>query len=73
MAATFVLSLDTELVWGSFDHLTDDRFEMLYPDVRGTIERMLDVLDRYEVPACWAIVGHLLLDFLRARPRWACP
>ncbi len=62
MAGTFVLSFDTELIWGSFDHLTDDGFEETYPDVRGTIDRILDILDRYEVPATWAIVGHLLLE-----------
>jgi peptidoglycan/xylan/chitin deacetylase (PgdA/CDA1 family) len=62
VTATFILSLDTELIWGSFDHVTDDAFEAAYPDVRGTIERMLDILDRYEVPATWAVVGHLLLE-----------
>jgi len=62
VTGTFVLSLDTELIWGSFDHLADHRFERLYPDVRGTIQRILDILDRYEVPATWAIVGHLLLE-----------
>jgi peptidoglycan/xylan/chitin deacetylase (PgdA/CDA1 family) len=62
MTGTFVLSLDTELIWGSFDHTSDADFERRYPDVRGTIDQMLRLLDRYGVPATWAVVGHLLLD-----------
>ena len=61
MTGTFVLSLDTELVWGSFDHIAAKDFEQRYPDIRGTIADILQLLERHEIPATWAIVGHLFL------------
>lgn len=62
MTGVFTLTLDTELVWGSFDHTSPAAFEQRYPDERGTIDRMLRLLERYEVSATWALVGHLFLD-----------
>lgn len=59
---TFVLTLDAELVWGSFDHLTPSEFERAYPDVRGTITSIIKLLETYEVSATWAVVGHLFLE-----------
>jgi peptidoglycan/xylan/chitin deacetylase (PgdA/CDA1 family) len=59
---TFLLTFDTELMWGSFDRLSEERFVARYPDIRGTIEAILDELDRYDIPATWAVVGHLFLD-----------
>jgi peptidoglycan/xylan/chitin deacetylase (PgdA/CDA1 family) len=61
MTGTFVFSLDTELVWGSFDHTTPERFDRRYPDGRGAIADVLRLLDRYEISATWAVVGHLFL------------
>lgn len=61
MRPTFVLSIDAELVWGSFDHTTPDRFAARYPDLRGTITRLLQTLEDFEVSATWALVGHLFL------------
>ena len=60
--ATFVLSLDTELIWGSFHHMSPARFEAGYPNVRGTIRAILELLERYEIAATWAVVGHLFLE-----------
>jgi peptidoglycan/xylan/chitin deacetylase (PgdA/CDA1 family) len=59
---TFALTLDTELIWGSFDHTDTATFARKYGDYRGTVRRILELLDRYEVPATWAVVGHLFLD-----------
>jgi peptidoglycan/xylan/chitin deacetylase (PgdA/CDA1 family) len=59
---TFALTFDTELIWGSFDHTSPSEFERRYPDVRSTIRRILEVLDRHEVAATWAVVGHLFLS-----------
>jgi peptidoglycan/xylan/chitin deacetylase (PgdA/CDA1 family) len=59
---TFTLTFDTELIWGSFDHTPPERFERSYPDIRGTIEAIVRLLDRYEVSATWAVVGHLYLS-----------
>jgi peptidoglycan/xylan/chitin deacetylase (PgdA/CDA1 family) len=58
---TFMLTFDTELIWGSFDHTDPAAFERQYPDIRGTIRGILDLLERYEVCATWAVVGHLFL------------
>jgi peptidoglycan/xylan/chitin deacetylase (PgdA/CDA1 family) len=60
--ATFALTFDTELIWGSFDHLTVAEFERRYPDARGVIRAILAMLASYDVPATWAVVGHLYLD-----------
>ena len=59
---TFTLSLDTELIWGSFDHLTQAEFERQYPDIRSTIGEIIRRLERYEISATWAVVGHLFLS-----------
>lgn len=58
---TFVLSIDTELVWGSFDHVPLAVFAARYPDERGVIQEILALLDRYDIAATWAVVGHLFL------------
>jgi peptidoglycan/xylan/chitin deacetylase (PgdA/CDA1 family) len=58
---TFALTFDTELIWGSFDEMTPEVFAWQYPDIRGTIDAVLRLLERYEVSATWAVVGHLYL------------
>jgi len=83
MTGTFALTFDTELIWGSFDSTSPDVFERRYPDIRGTIDAVLRLLERYEVSATWAIVGHLFLrectrdsaglahpELVRPRQRW---
>jgi peptidoglycan/xylan/chitin deacetylase (PgdA/CDA1 family) len=60
--ASFVLSLDTELIWGSFHQMSPTQFEAGYPDVRSTIRAILAMLDEYEIAATWAVVGHLFLE-----------
>ena len=83
MVGTFTLSLDTELIWGSFDHRSPEEFERRYPDIRSTIDRLLKLFERYEVSATWAVLGHLFLsecsrdesgvahpDLVRPRQRW---
>ena len=58
----FILSLDTELAWGSFDNGGLERNRGFYQNTRQEIRRLLDLLDRYQLRATWAFVGHLLLD-----------
>jgi hypothetical protein len=60
--ATFAVTFDTELIWGSFDHTPPERFEKQYPEVRATIAAILRLLEGFEVSATWAVVGHLFLD-----------
>lgn len=54
------ISIDYEFAWGLADH-------PLGPEVRERVageieitERLLALFDKYEVPATWAVVGHLL-------------
>ena len=60
--ATFVLSLDTELIWGSFRRMSPARFDADYPRVRDAIRQIITLLDTFEIAATWAVVGHLFLD-----------
>lgn len=55
-----VLSLDAELTWGFHDHaeIPMDRVE----NARDSWSYLLDLFDEYEIPATWAVVGHLFLD-----------
>jgi peptidoglycan/xylan/chitin deacetylase (PgdA/CDA1 family) len=59
---TLVISLDKELIWGSFDHTSPEVFAARNPDPRGIVARLLRLLDEREVPATWAVVGHLFLS-----------
>lgn len=78
----FILSLDTELAWGSFDRSSFKRRLNSFERTRTEIRRLLEMLDHYHVPATWAFVGHLMLercerrngrtheDVLRPRYKW---
>jgi peptidoglycan/xylan/chitin deacetylase (PgdA/CDA1 family) len=58
---TMVVSLDLELCWGRFDKVPVPMLEADASEERIQIRRLLALLDRYEIPATWAIVGHLML------------
>mgnify|MGYP006276034781 CR=1 FL=1 len=55
-----VLSLDAELAWGFHDRETmpTDRVTA----ARESWLRLLDTFDDHDIPATWAVVGHLMLD-----------
>jgi len=55
-----VISIDAELGWGHHDR-SDPPADRVENARRGWI-RLLHLLDEYEVPATWAVVGHLFLD-----------
>jgi hypothetical protein len=60
---TFVLSLDTELCWGVVDK--PDKLiknKKYYEQARDCIVDILKLLEKYNIPATWAIVGHLFLE-----------
>jgi peptidoglycan/xylan/chitin deacetylase (PgdA/CDA1 family) len=61
----FILSLDVELAWGTFDHGGDRRIRDQLLGEREAIRRLLDLLARHELPATFALVGHLFLDSCR--------
>jgi len=58
--ATVVISLDAELAWGfvDFPAIPAHRLE----NAREMWHHLLSLFDRYEVPATWAVVGHLFLE-----------
>ncbi len=55
----FVISIDTEMAWG-LNHRRSETYR--YDREREDLDRLLDLFDRHDVPATWAIVGHLMLD-----------
>ena len=56
---TVVISLDAELGWGFHDHesLPAERVA----GARGAWRFLVDLFEEHEIPATWAIVGHLFL------------
>ena len=65
--AVFLLSIDTELAWGSVHNGAFARYQGHYQRTREAITRLLALLERYEIHATWAVVGHLFLE--RCQPR----
>ncbi|GGO65562.1 polysaccharide deacetylase family protein [Nonomuraea cavernae] len=61
MPGIFILSLDTELAWGTNSEDLP-RFSRILDEEPQIIRRLIDLLDGYQVPATWAVVGRLLLD-----------
>jgi len=58
----FTLSLDVELAWGMFDVDGLDRHTDSYRATGDVVDRLCTLFDRYDVPATWALVAHLLRD-----------
>jgi peptidoglycan/xylan/chitin deacetylase (PgdA/CDA1 family) len=59
---TFVLSLDTELAWGSFDRGLTAVDIAHFQNTRSCITKMLHLLEKYQLSATFAFVGHLMLN-----------
>jgi len=55
-----VLSLDAELGWG-FHDLPEPPTDRVESGRRGWTA-MLELLEEFDIPATWAVVGHLMLD-----------
>ena len=61
----FIISLDTELLWGYVAYPTSEAVSLMKNDgnkVRGYIETLLNLFETHNIPATWAVVGHLFLD-----------
>lgn len=56
---TVVISVDAELAWGYHDR---DEFPEKIERARDGWLKLIDLFDEFEIPATWAIVGHLFLD-----------
>ncbi|HHT66587.1 MAG: hypothetical protein ACOX25_02700 [Caldicoprobacterales bacterium] len=59
---TFLLSLDTELAWGSFDLGLTEKLKADFANTRVCLSRLLGLLERYQIKATFAFVGHLMLE-----------
>jgi len=64
MGNVFMLGIDVELAWGlvhrkKIDLLKVKRKSM---NVREILHTLTSLLDRYNIPVTWSILGHLLLD-----------
>lgn len=68
MNGTFILSLDTEIAWGT-DASDLPRYAHCFDNYRAILRRLVNLLDSYSIPATWAIVGHLLLPESDPRKR----
>jgi hypothetical protein len=58
----FILSLDTELAWGSAHGGKLKEREAFFNQTRSCISRLMQLLEKYQIHATWAIVGHLFLE-----------
>lgn len=61
----FIMSLDVELLWGEVLDPNSKTAGLLMNDDkkgRGNIDLLLSLFEKYDIPATWAIVGHLFLD-----------
>lgn len=58
----FIISLDTELIWGPTKSEYRNLLRKNKEAVRESIDVLINILERYQIPATWAVVGHLFLD-----------
>ena len=59
----FTLSLDFELIWGTLDLFGTEGFRAAcLMERQRIVEDLLVLLDEFEIPATWCIVGHLFLE-----------
>jgi len=62
---TFVISLDVELLWGAVLHPGSRGVSLMVNDDskgRGNVDLLLSLFEKHNIPATWAVVGHLFLD-----------
>lgn len=61
----FIISIDVELIWGYISDPDSKALLLLRKDEtkgRGAIDFLLNIFEKYAIPATWALVGHLFLD-----------
>ncbi len=60
--AVFIVSIDTELAWGSFDRDGLNKYGSQYAQERDIVRNLLNLFERHRISATWAVVGHLFLS-----------
>jgi peptidoglycan/xylan/chitin deacetylase (PgdA/CDA1 family) len=59
-AGKLTISIDLELAWGVWDHLTPEDLRLVESAERPICAALIDLFDRYQVRATWAVVAALL-------------
>ena len=62
----FIISLDVELIWGYMAYPSSEAVSLMKNDDkngRGCIDILLNLFEKHNIPATWAVVGHLFLDY----------
>jgi hypothetical protein len=57
-----VISLDTELMWGFHGLNQDASLSEDGEEERRKIQTLIRILDEFDAPATWAVVGHLMIS-----------
>jgi len=61
--AVFTVSIDFELMWGTADRPYSADFRSLCEiERREVVDRLLGLLQEYDISATWGVVGYLFLD-----------
>jgi peptidoglycan/xylan/chitin deacetylase (PgdA/CDA1 family) len=55
-----IISIDLELAWGVWDHVTPEDLRLAAEDERPICATLVELFDRHQIPATWAIVAALL-------------
>jgi Polysaccharide deacetylase len=55
-----IISIDLELAWGVWDHLTPSSLGLAADHERPICASLVELLDRHQIPVTWAIVAALL-------------
>ncbi len=63
------ISIDLELAWGIWDHLSDEDLRLVETGERPICTALIELFERYRVPATWAIVAALLDEGSSGRHR----
>ncbi len=66
--AKVVFSIDTELAWARIHHRNLDDYTESLAEYRNAVDWLLHSFEKYEIPATWAIVGHLFLNNCTSPP-----
>jgi len=63
LRGTFVLDIEVELAWGIVDEEIDqEKMKAASEMTRLYLNNIINLVDKYEVPVTWGILGHLILD-----------
>jgi len=60
MKGQFTISLDTEIAWGKIDSGIKEQYYPLFENAKIVIERLVELFDKYQIPATWGVVGRLV-------------